>query len=264
MITGIISNKGTRLFIILAGFFITNALIAEVIGVKIFSLEDTLGVERANINIFGSKFSFHLTAGVLLWPVVFVMTDIINEYYGPKGVRFLSFLAIGLIAFSFIIYNAAIALKPSEYFSIGNGIDKPDDAFRGIFGQGLWIIVGSIAAFLLSQVLDVLVFHRIKRATGEKAIWLRATGSTIVSQLIDSFVVLFIAFYVGKRIQTGQGDPWSMQQILTTGTGNYIYKFVVALLMTPVIYLIHSLIERYLGATKALEMKKAAMGLGEE
>lgn len=260
MIKGIINNKATRLFIILAGFFITNALIAEVIGVKIFSLEDTLGVQRANISLFGSKFSFHLTAGVLLWPVVFVMTDIINEYYGPKGVRFLSFLTIGLIAFSFIIYNAAITLKPSEYFSIGNGIDKPDSAFKGIFGQGLWIIVGSITAFLIGQILDVLVFHRIKKVTGEKAIWLRATGSTIVSQLIDSFVVLFIAFYIGKRIQTGQGDPWSMQQVLVTGTGNYIYKFIIALLMTPVIYLIHGLIEKYLGNSKAAEMKKAAMG----
>jgi len=83
MIKTIIHNKSTRLFIILAGFFITNALIAEVIGVKIFSLEDTLGIERANIKLFGGTFSFHLTAGVLLWPVVFVMTDIINEYYGP-------------------------------------------------------------------------------------------------------------------------------------------------------------------------------------
>ncbi len=264
MIKAIITNRGTRLFIILAGFFITNALIAEVIGVKIFSLEDTLGVERANINIFGSQFSFHLTAGVLLWPVVFVMTDIINEYYGPKGVRFLSFLTIGLIAFSFLIYNAAIALKPSEYFSVGNNIDHADDAFRAIFGQGLWIIIGSIAAFLLGQILDVFVFHRIKKATGEKAIWLRATGSTIVSQLIDSFVVLFIAFYVGKRIQTGQGDAWSLQQILVTGTGNYMYKFVIALLMTPIIYFIHWLIEKYLGAEKSTEMKKAAMGIEAE
>ncbi|MBC7865989.1 MAG: queuosine precursor transporter [Gloeobacteraceae cyanobacterium ES-bin-316] len=260
MIKGILSNKGTRLFIILAGVFITNALIAEVIGVKIFSLEDTIGIPRANISLFGNNFSFHLTAGVLLWPVVFVMTDIINEYYGPKGVKFLSYLTIGLIAFSFIIYNAAIALKPSEYFSIGNEIDKPDNAFRGIFGQGLWIIIGSIVAFLIGQVLDVLVFHKIKKVTGEKNIWLRATGSTLVSQLIDSFVVLFIAFYIGKRIQTGQGDPWSIGQVLTTGTGNYLYKFVIALLMTPVIYFIHHIIERYLGASTAAQMKKAAMG----
>ncbi len=260
MIKTIIHNKSTRLFIILAGFFITNALIAEVIGVKIFSLEDTLGVQRANIPLFGGTFSFHLTAGVLLWPVVFVMTDIINEYYGPKGVQFLSFLTIGLIAFSFIIYNAAIALSPSEYFSIGNGINEPNSAFRGIFGQGLWIIIGSIVAFLVGQVLDVLVFHRIKKVTGEKNIWLRATGSTLVSQLVDSFVVLFIAFYVGKRIQEGQGDPWSMAQVATTGTGNYIYKFVVAICMTPVIYFVHYLIERYLGAKDAALMKQAAMG----
>ena len=187
------------------------------------------------------------------------MTDIINEYYGPKGIKFLSFLTIGLIAFSFIIYNAAIGLKPSEYFSIGNGINKPDNAFRGIFGQGLWIIIGSIIAFLVGQILDVIIFHRIKKITGEKNIWLRSTGSTLVSQLIDSFIVLFIAFYVGKRIQTGQGDPWSLNQVLVTGTGNYIYKFIVALLMTPVIYAAHYCIEKYLGSSQATALKNAAM-----
>ena len=247
------------MFIILGGFFITNALIAEVIGVKIFSLEDTLGIARANIPLFGGHFSFHLTAGVLLWPVVFIMTDIINEYYGPRGVRFLSYLAIGMIAFSFLAYNLAMRLSPSEYFSIGNGIDKPDSAFRGIFGQGVWIIIGSLVAFLVSQVLDVFIFHKIKRVTGEKSIWLRATGSTLVSQLIDSFVVLFIAFYIGKRIQTGQGEPWSMKQIMVTGTGNYIYKFIVAIVLTPVIYLVHGWIERYLGSGQAAEMKRTAM-----
>ena len=97
MIHSILRDKSTKLFILLAGFFIVNALTAEMIGVKIFSLEDTLGVQRANIKLFGSLFSFHLTAGVLLWPVVFVMTDIINEYYGPRGVKFLSYLTVGLI-----------------------------------------------------------------------------------------------------------------------------------------------------------------------
>ena len=229
MIHNILKDKSTRLFILLAGIFITSALLAEVIGVKIFSLEDTVGVNRANINLFGSPFSFHLTAGVLLWPVVFVMTDIINEYYGTRGVKFLSYLTIGLIGYAFLIFTGAISLSPSEYFSIGNEIDKPDNAFRGIFGQGMWIIIGSIVAFLVGQVLDVMIFHRIKKITGEKSIWLRATGSTLVSQLIDSFVVLFIAFYVGKRIQTGQGEAWSLHQILVTGTGNYIYKFTTAL-----------------------------------
>jgi hypothetical protein len=259
MIHNILKDKSTKLFIILGGIFIASALIAEVIGVKIFSLEDTLGIQRANINLFGSPFSFHLTAGVLLWPVVFIMTDIINEYYGTRGVKFLSYLAIILISYAFLIFTGAINLSPSEYFSIGNNIDKPDNAFRGIFGQGMWIIIGSMVAFLIGQVLDVLVFHRIKKITGEKSIWLRATGSTLVSQLVDSFVVLFIAFYIGKRIQTGQGEPWSLHQVLVTGTGNYIYKFVVAIVLTPVIYLIHGWIEKYLGKSLAAEMKNTAM-----
>jgi len=264
MIQSIIKNKPSRLFLILAGFFIANALIAEFMGVKIFSLEDTLGVQRANINLFGSSFSFHLTAGVLLWPVVFIMTDIINEYYGRKGVKFLSYLTIGLISYAFLMFSGAINLKPSEYFTIGNGIENANNAYKGIFGQGLWIIIGSIVAFLIGQLLDVLIFHRIKRMTGEKNIWLRATGSTLVSQLVDSFVVLFIAFYLGRRIQSGQGEPWSLHQIAVTGTGNYIYKFIMAIVLTPVIYLAHNIIEKYLGHDTATKMKKSAMGEKEE
>jgi hypothetical protein len=264
MINNILKEKGTRLFIILAGFFIANALIAEVVGVKIFSLEDSLGIQRANINLFGSPFSFHLTAGVILWPVVFIMTDIINEYYGPRGVRFLSYLTIGIISYAFIMFNGTIWLSPSEYFTIGNGIDKPDSAFRGIFGQGMWIIIGSMVAFLIGQVLDVLVFHKIKKITGEKRIWLRATGSTLISQLVDSFVVLFIAFYVGKRVQTGQGEPWTLHQVMVTGTGNYLYKFFIALLLTPVIYWLHAIIEKYLGNNLAEKMRRSAMGYQNE
>src|SRR5215208_6728707 len=178
MIHSILKDKSTRLFLILGGFFIANAMIAEFMGVKIFSLEDTLGLPRANISIFGTAFSFHLTAGVLLWPVVFIMTDIINEYYGTRGVRFLSYLTIGLISYAFLMFSGAIRLKPSEYFTIGNGIDNANNAYKGIFGQGLWIIIGSMVAFLVGQILDVLIFHRIKRVTGEKNIWLRATAST--------------------------------------------------------------------------------------
>ena len=259
MILSIIRTKSTRLFIILAGFFIANALIAEFIGVKIFSLEDTLGVSRANIPLFGGAFSFHLTAGVLLWPVVFVMTDIINEYYGPKGVRFLSFLAAGLISYAFLIVFGAIHLSPSEYFRMGDKVADSNAAFGGVFGQGLWIIIGSLIAFLVGQILDVLVFHKIKKFTGERKIWLRATGSTLISQLIDSFIVLIIAFYIGPRIEGDISKQWTLNQVMVTASGNYIYKFIVALLLTPVIYLVHNWIEKYLGEKLATEMKTAAM-----
>jgi queuosine precursor transporter len=256
MIHNIIKNKSTRLFLVLGGFFIANALLAEIIGVKLFSLEKTLGLPPADILLFGNRFSFNLTAGVVLWPVVFIMTDIINEYYGPKGVRFLSFLAIGLIAYAFIMFSASIRLVPADFWAKDYfpGVPESDKAFRGIFGQSQSIIIASLIAFLVSQVLDVFIFHRIKKVTGDRLIWLRATLSTLVSQLIDSFLVLFIAFYA-----IPQGKAWTLTQVLSTCTGNYIYKFVIAILLTPVIYLVHAWIERYLGKDLAGEMKAAAM-----
>ncbi|HKZ67218.1 MAG TPA: queuosine precursor transporter [Chitinophagaceae bacterium] len=262
MIHTIIKNKPTRLFLILAGFFIANALIAEFIGIKIFSLESTLGWNPAEISLFGNKYSFNLTCGVLLWPVVFVMTDIINEYYGTKGVKFLSWLTIGLIAFGFIMVFGAIQTAPNSWWITSKkeaGIENMNRAFNGVFGQGLGIIIASMTAFLVAQLIDVLVFHKIKKATGEKKIWLRATGSTVVSQLIDSFIVLLIAFYFYPKLVPGQGQPWPFDQIIAICTVNYIYKFSMAILLTPVIYLVHNRIEKYLGPEQAAEMKRAAM-----
>ncbi len=262
MLKTIIRYKPTRLFIILAGFFIVNALIAEFIGVKIFSLESTLGFSPIEIKLFGNSYSFNLTCGVLLWPVVFVMTDIINEYYGPKGVRFLSWLAIGLIAYGFIMIFGAMKTVPSGFWITSKqeiGIANMDQAYNGIFGQGLGIIIASMTAFLIGQLVDVFVFHKIKRVTGEKKIWLRATGSTLVSQLIDSFVVLMIAFYFYPKWVPGQGSPWPFDQVIAICIVNYIYKFSMAILLTPVIYLVHGWIERYLGHEQAAEMKAAAM-----
>ena len=262
MVKAIIQHKPTRLFLILAGLFITNALIAEFIGVKIFSLESTLGWKPAEIHLFGSTYSFNLTCGVLLWPVVFVMTDIINEYYGRRGVRFLSWLTIILIAFGFLMVFGAINTTPNSCWVTSKkeiGIDNMNTAFNGIYGQGLGIIIASMTAFLVAQLVDVVIFHKIKKATGEKKIWLRATGSTVVSQLIDSFIVLLIAFYFYPKYVPNQGSPWPFDQLLAICLVNYIYKFSMALLLTPIIYLMHGWIENYLGKDLATEMKRAAI-----
>jgi len=264
MISNIINNKATRLFLILSGFFIANALIAEIIGVKIFSLEKTFGLPPLEANVFGNILSLNLTAGVLLWPVVFIMTDIINEYYGPKGVKFLSWLTAGLIAFAFIIFYGAMKLTPADFFigsKTGSGVPDMDKAYNSVLGQGGNIIIGSLAAFILSQLIDVYAFHKIKKVTGEKRIWLRATGSTLISQLIDSFVVLFIAFYIGSRIGAQKTDfVWPFSLFIAVALINYTYKFLVAILMTPVIYWVHNIIENYLGKELATKMKRAAMG----
>jgi uncharacterized integral membrane protein (TIGR00697 family) len=246
--------RAHRLFVILAGFFITNSLIAEFVGVKIFALEPTLGLQPWNWTLFGQSGSLSFTAGVLLWPFVFVLTDVINEYFGQRGVRFISWVAVGLIAYAFVAAYVSIGLEPADWWRVVNderGVPDMQAAFASVFGQGMWTIVGSMVAFLIGQLIDVTVFHRIRRLTGERWVWLRATGSTAVSQLIDSFVVLYIAFVLGPQ-------HWPMPLFLAVGTVNYGYKLLMAVLMIPLIYLMRNWVHRHLGHEHAVELARAA------
>ncbi|MBD8490802.1 queuosine precursor transporter [Echinicola sp. CAU 1574] len=250
-------NKKTTLFIVLSGIFLTNAILAEIIGVKIFSGEATLGLEPAGWTFFGKYvLDFNLTAGAVIWPVVFITTDIINEYFGKKGVRKISFLTAGFIAYGFVFIAIATSLPPAPFWLDVNSTDPAGQpfnieyAFDTIFRQGLGIIIGSLTAFLLGQLIDVYVFQKLRKITGPKMIWLRATGSTLVSQLIDSFVVLGIAFYVFGN--------WSIDQLIAVGIINYIYKFTVAIVLTPLLYLGHDIIDKYLGKEDAERMAEEA------
>ncbi|MEM8966245.1 MAG: queuosine precursor transporter [Bacteroidota bacterium] len=255
------SRKKTNLFIVLSGIFLTNALIAELIGVKIFSLEDTLGVPRAQLPLLKDfVLDFNLSAGVVLWPIVFITTDIINEYFGKKGVRKISFLTAGFIVYAFIAISITTNLAPADFWLDVNREDangNPFDvnfAFNLVYRQGMGIIVGSLFAFLLGQLLDVFVFQKLRRITGSNRIWLRATGSTLVSQLIDSYLVLFIAFY----LLAPSNARWSISQVISVGIVNYSYKFIVAIAITPLLYIAHYIIDRYLGKTLAEEMTTEA------
>ena len=255
MIHSIIKDKPTRLFLILGGFFIANVIIAEVVGVKLFSLEQTLGMAPANLTLLGeSGLGFTLSAGTLTLPVVFIMTDIINEYYGFRGVRFLSILTAAIIGFAFIVFYAAIHLAPDNYW-IGsqkqNGVPDMQAGYAQILGQGMSIIFASLTAFLVGQMADATVFKKIKIITGEKGIWMRATLSTLVSQLIDTFVVGYIYLYFSIG--------FSFPRVTAIGLTGYSYKFIVAIICTPLVYLAHNLIESYLGKSKAAEMKRAAL-----
>lgn len=258
MVHNILKDKPTKLFLGLSAFFVANALIAESIGTKIFSLEKLFGLHPVSFTMLGqSGLSFNLTCGVLLWPLEFVMTDIVNEFYGPKAVRRISLTAVALISYAFLMYFVAIGVPPADFWITSgakNGIDNMQTSFNAIFGQGMRIIVGSLVAFLVSQLVDVAVFHRIKRATGDKRIWLRATGSTLVSQLIDSYIVLFIAF----------SGVFTWQQILSFGIMNYLYKATMALILSPVVVLVEKRIAAYVGHDTAMKMKKAAMGDEQE
>lgn len=242
-----LTRKKNNLFIILSGIFLTNALIAEMIGVKIFSGEGALGLAPAHLDILGFTMDFNLTAGAVIWPVVFITSDLINEYFGQPGVKRISYITAALIAYSFVVIFLSMNLPPADWWLDANSSDAEGNyfninfAFNKIFGQGQRIIIGSLTAFLIGQLVDVFIFQKLRKITGAKKLWLRATGSTLVSQLVDSFVVLFIAF-------TG---IFTTSQLIAIGITNYIYKFLVAILLTPLIYGGHYLIDKYLGREHA-------------
>jgi uncharacterized integral membrane protein (TIGR00697 family) len=245
------SPRAQRMFVVLAAFFIANAVIAEFIGVKIFALEETLGLQPFEWNLFQQSGSLNFTAGTLLWPIVFIMTDIINEFYGRRGVRFLSWLAVCLIIYAFVFAYAAIALAPASWWvgvAQSDGVPDLQAAYAYVFGQGLWTIAGSVTAFLVGQLIDVRIFHAIRMRTGERHIWLRATASTFISQFIDSFVVLYIAFVIGPQ-------KWSTNLWLAVGTVNYAYKIAAAIALIPLIYLLRIAIDRWLGRDLANALK---------
>lgn len=244
-----ISSRKNKLFIALTGFFLTNAILAEIIGIKIFSLENLLALPPAQIPVFSDMvLDFNLTAGVVIWPVVFIITDLINEYFGKDAVKKVSFLACGLIAYAFIAIWATTQLPPATFWLEINKNQTPDgnfninQSFNLIFSQGLGIIIGSIIAFLVGQILDAYIFSKIKSITNNRMLWLRATGSTFVSQLVDSFLVLFIAFY----LLAGPNTQWPLQQVIAVCIINYLYKFGIAIILTPILYILHNIIDRYL------------------
>ena len=235
-------SKKQKLFAFLFGVFLTNAIIAEIIGVKIVSIEKSLGFLPLGIKTpWGETWDFNQTAGALNWPIVFITSDIINDYFGKKGVKFISYTTSIFIAYTFFIIYLATKLVPADFWLNVNGLKEGfniDRAFQKIFQQGLGIIIGSISAFLISQLLDALIFEKIKHKTGGKMIWLRATGSTLISQLIDSILVIGIAFYVF--------GGWTFSQWMNVSFNNYLYKFSIAILFTPVLYVAHYFIEKYL------------------
>ena len=254
MSVSLLGSRSTRLFILLTAFFVGNAVVAEFVGVKIFALEQTLGLPPFGWDLFGQQGSLSFTAGVLIWPIVFILTDVINEYFGRRGVRLVSYAAIGMISYGFLFAYASIHLAPAGFWVTVNaerGVPDMQAAYDSVFGQGLWTIGGSVTAFFVGQLIDVSIFHRIRQLTGERWIWLRATGSTAFSQLIDSFVVLYIAFVLGPQ-------QWPISLFLAVGTLNYCYKMVAAVGLSPLLYLSRRWIENFLGPEEAARLKAEA------
>ena len=213
-------SKRETIYLILAGIFITNAVVAELIGGKLITIGNTV-----------------MSIGILPWPVVFLTTDLINEYFGREGVRKLSFITSGLIAYCFFVLYIALNIPSAAGFNTVN-----DEQFTAVFGQSMWIIVGSITAFLVSQLIDIAIFHFFKQKTGNRMIWLRATGSTVISQFFDSFIVLGIAFWLTGKMDTAT--------YIQSGLAGYFVKLIIAIVLTPLIYVGHGWIKKYIEPVK--------------
>ncbi len=217
------------IYFILGGFFISNTILAELTGGKLFS------IGPIHLGIFQLK-EVILSVGLIPWPIVFITTDLINEYFGRKGVQRLTFLTIGLIIYCFLI------LYLENLIPIWDKSPIRSDAFSQVFIQSMWTIFGSVTAFAVSQLVDVIVFTSFKKRTGKKKLWLRATGSTAISQVIDTFLVGFIAFVLPGFL--------AFKDFILLALGSYFYKLLIAVFITPVIYLIHAIIDRYLSNEK--------------
>lgn len=203
-------------FTVMAGLFVTCAIVGELISGK--SIPTPI---------------FPIIAGIVPWPVVFLLTDVMNEYFGKQAVKRLSWITVGLIAFCFLIVFIAVELP------VASNSPLTDQEFRKVFSGSLPIMIGSICAFLFSQLIDVRLFVLFSKLTRGKMIWLRSTGSTMISQLVDSYTVLFIGFVLPGVI--------TFEEFLGIGFMNYLVKLVIAVGLTPFVYVMHFLAGKILG-----------------
>jgi queuosine precursor transporter len=224
----------TRLYLWLGGVFITCLLLANILGVKLFAYQFTL---------LGWDIPVEHTVGMLPFPITFLLTDLLNEYYGKKAARRVTWIAFAMAGLAFVLISVARAMP------IKTGIPgtATSDAFENIFGSASFMYIASMLAFLLGSMLDIFVFGVFKRLTAGKLVWLRATGSTVISQLFDSFVITFL-FFIALAPLAGN-EPAPAEFVVKTALTGYILKFCIAIALTPAIYLGRWIIRTQFGLT---------------
>lgn len=216
------------LFITLVATFMTCLVVGDLIGGKLTSF-----------HLFGREWVF--SVGQIAFPVTFILTDILNEFYGRKVVRRVTFLAFAMVGLSFLIIYAAGALR---WWPVAAQPDWPGvtpSQFESVFTQATEIQLASMAAFLIANLVDIQVFFLFKRITRNRFLWLRATGSTAVSQLIDTIVISALVW----RTKLSFGE------YVTVVFTSYFIKVSIAILVTPIIYALHELIEKKYGIPPA-------------
>lgn len=218
-----------RVYLWLTSIFVTSLLLANIVGVKLFRIElDLPGLGTIPVE--------H-TIGMLPFPITFLLTDLLNEYYGKRGARRVAYVAFAMGGLGFVLIWLSRQFPTLEIPGTAT-----HESYENIFGAASLMYLASLAAFLLGSLLDIFLFGIFKRLTGGRMVWLRATGSTVVSQLFDSFLVTFFFFWLapvllGLILAGEQPPPAAPNWIAQTALTGYILKFVIAVAMTPLIYL---------------------------
>lgn len=225
-------DRSQELFVYLAGVFVASLLLGDLIGGKAFVLRMPLGPWA---------YDQPVSVGLFAFPVTFLLTDIVNEFYGRRGARFLTFLGMWMAIFAFVVLNVAQwpAAEPHSWLQ--------DAEFNRVFGIGGRLFIASILAYLCGQFLDIYVFQFWKVLTRSRHLWLRATGSTLASQLVDTFVINGL-FWWGIPMLNGQaGEARPVGWVVRKAVGEYGIKFLIAVALTPVVYALHGLVTRRFG-----------------
>lgn len=200
---------------------------------------DLIGGKLTAFHLFGREWVF--SVGQIAFPVTFILTDILNEFYGRQVVRRVTFLAFAMVGLTFLIVYAAGALAWWPVTKTAGWDGVTPTAFDLVFTQATRIQLSSMAAFLIANLVDISVFFLIKRVTGNRFLWLRATGSTAVSQIVDTIVISALVW----------GTKLSFDQYVTVVLTSYLIKLTAAIAVTPVIYGLHELIEKRFGVHPA-------------
>jgi len=231
------------------GFFVT----AELLGAKLWSFT-FFGLTPAGLGLSDDA-HFVATTGILAFPLTFILTDILNEYFGRRVVRVFTLLGIGVnVVLQSVVWTAI--QTPTVSFDPAVSSAEMHRAYSLALGQTPFIVAGSLVAFLIAQFTDAYVFTALRRRTGGRLLWLRSQGSTVVSQLIDTFIVIYLAFVILPAVA---GQPaWTLGSAFLVSSTNYVYKFLIAVGITPLLYLVHAGVERYLGRETAQQLKQVA------
>jgi uncharacterized integral membrane protein (TIGR00697 family) len=224
-------NRRIQLFLVLACVFVTCLTVGDIIGGKLIQTR-----------LFGYQFT--LTVGMIPFPVTFLITDLLNEFYGKRAARFVTWVGFGMAALAYVFIYVAAAIPIAELTRAADWTGVTEAAFDRVFVGSQRMIAASLCAYLIAQFVDISIFHALRQATHQRLLWLRASGSTVLSQLVDTITINFVAWF----------GVLPLAEIGRIMLSSYVLKVLIAVGLTPLVYAGHALIERLMAGSGDLHM----------